>query len=84
MNRVNGRLSCRAILKPLRVMSTPKKVIPKKELKAIAKAPPANPAADEVKRMSKATKIAKSGLNTRVRGHLKAFNKRQQGKRDSK
>jgi len=65
-------------------MSTPKKVIPKKELKAIAKPSPPNPAADEVKRKDKAAKIAKSGLNTRVRGHLKASNKRQQGKRDSK
>lgn len=65
-------------------MSTPKKVIPKKELKTIAKAPPAKADADEIKRLDKAAKVAKSGLNTRVRGHLKASNKRQQGKRDSK
>ncbi|MDP1586889.1 MAG: hypothetical protein Q8M07_04070 [Prosthecobacter sp.] len=65
-------------------MSTTGKVNSKKVLKTIAKEKsPPKAGAVEVKRLNKAEKIAKTGLNTRVRGHLKAANKRNQGKRDA-
>jgi len=70
---------------PSTLMSTTGKIIPNKELKTIAKKQSAPKAkAVEVKRLDKAEKIAKTGVDTRVKGHLKAANKRNQGKRDSK